>query len=87
METVTHPITSNTQSQDAQSVTDLPTAVTQGNTVLIKIASKHFVAGVTCIDKLCVEAAPIVKYMLGWPMVRVISYCNYKGWRLEYVRS
>lgn len=48
---------------------------------LIRIDAHYFVAGVVLTKGHVVRAAPIVKYMLGWPEGRVISYISRKRWR------
>jgi hypothetical protein len=30
-----------------------------------------------------VEAAPIIKYMVGWHLLDVTKYCEGNGWRIE----
>lgn len=42
----------------------------------IRIEAEHFVAGLT-IGGAC---APIISYMRGWPLWRVLRYCDSKGW-------
>ena len=50
---------------------------------MIRIEAPYFVAGVTFdqTDKV-ISAAPIVRYMLGWPYTRVIEYCRFKKWKI-----
>jgi hypothetical protein len=50
---------------------------------MIRIVAPHFVAGVVFneIERgTVVQAAPIVRYMLGWNAARVKSYCKQKRW-------
>lgn len=49
-------------------------------TRLVRIEAPHFVAGLVVTDDVVVRTAPILKYMLGWSLGRVISYCRQKGW-------
>lgn len=63
---------------------------------IYRISAEHFVAGldtrryaddhhgqygIEIVD----NAAPIIKYMVGWSIDRVNAYCTLKGWDLEYV--
>jgi hypothetical protein len=47
---------------------------------LIRIEAPHFVAAVVLDGDRVVRAAPILRYMHGWPAQRVIGYCRRKGW-------
>lgn len=42
----------------------------------------YFTAGAIVDDESerVVEAAPIIKYMVGWHMEKVQTYCAKKGW-------
>lgn len=55
--------------------------------MLFRIEAPHFAAGGSSIrkmglykDELVVEAAPIIKYMKGWYLSKVASYCKKKNW-------
>lgn len=59
---------------------------------LIRIDAPHFCAGVELCDGKVVKTAPIVKYMKGWNIQKVINYCdritNKKKrweWEIRYV--
>lgn len=52
--------------------------------MLLQITSAHFCAGLVMGDTVT-EAAPILRYMIGWPSRRVIRYCAHKGWTMEMV--
>jgi hypothetical protein len=55
--------------------------------LLLQISAARFTAGLVLDAQLCVvEAAPILRYMLGWPVTRVAAYCKTKGWRGRVVR-
>lgn len=59
------------------------------DTDLVRITSNYFCAGIL-IDKIhlvCVEAAPILKYMKNKKFNWIKSYCDKKGWKLEYKLS
>lgn len=49
-------------------------------TTLIRIVAPHFVAGVIARGGVIVEAAPIVRYMLGWDGRRFAAYCRRQQW-------
>lgn len=48
-----------------------------------RIVAPHFVAGGEALVGVCVRAAPIIAYMVGWNGRRVAEYCKTKGWRCE----
>jgi len=54
---------------------------------LYSITAPHFDAGLELaeVSDTVVRAAPIIKYMVGWPLVRVMQYCHNRGWKLERV--
>ena len=55
---------------------------------MIRIVAPHFVAGVEIglrDDFVVVRAAPILNYMLGWRVYRVLSYCSGKRWECEFI--
>ena len=54
-------------------------------THLYQITAPYFCAGIITTEKVVRAAAPIVKYMVGWPMGKVERYCEQKGWSLELV--
>lgn len=49
------------------------------NDLLIRIVSPWFVAGVVVGKK----AAPIVGYMVGWRVNRILAYAKRRGWTAE----
>lgn len=55
--------------------------------MLAQIDAKHFCAGIILKDEKVVEAAPIVKYMIGWNRDKVRSYCKSKEWKVAIVKS
>jgi len=55
------------------------------NEILIRIVAPHFVAGIICRNRLVAIVPPILKYMSGWLMVKVIAYCKEKGWSFQYL--
>ena len=50
---------------------------------MIVIDAPHFYAAVAVRDGVVVKAAPIVAWMIGKSVARVLSYCRQKGWRAE----
>jgi hypothetical protein len=48
--------------------------------ITIRITAPWFVAGVVIEEGKVVRAAPIVKYMVGWPKASVIKYSRGRGW-------
>lgn len=48
---------------------------------LVVIDAPHFYAGVVFRDGMVVRSADIVKYMKGWSLEQVKSYCEKKNWR------
>jgi hypothetical protein len=47
--------------------------------MLLQITAPHFVAGIV-VQK---RPAPILSYMRGWDLFKIIAYCNSKGWSIE----
>ena len=53
---------------------------------LFQINTPHFCAGIILSkDKIVIDAAPIVRYMIGWSSTRVYNYCMKKHWTVDYV--
>lgn len=55
---------------------------------MVRIEAPHFCAGVELRDNKVVKVAPILKYMRGWEVSRVTSYCDRvtskkKKWKWE----
>lgn len=50
---------------------------------LLRIVAPHFVAGLVVAGCEVSETAPILRYMLDWPIWEVIDYCDRKGWKVE----
>lgn len=53
--------------------------------LLAVIDAPHFYAGIVLRKDRVSEAAPIVKYMLGWNAERVLEYCQRKKWIIHVV--
>jgi hypothetical protein len=51
--------------------------------MLVRIDSGYFCAGVILTNNICTEAAPIVKYMIGWAKSRIVRYAQGKGWEIQ----
>lgn len=54
---------------------------------LARIEAPHFVAGIVARNGRVAEAAPIVRYMVGWNGQRVADYCRRKRWTCARVCS
>jgi hypothetical protein len=52
---------------------------------LLQITSNYFCAGVVVQDGAVTRAAPILKYMRGWTIKRVRTYCKIKDWDCQPV--
>lgn len=50
---------------------------------ILQIDAPHFCAGVVLYNKQVVQAAPILSYMIGWQLQRVIGYVKKKCWKWE----
>jgi hypothetical protein len=48
----------------------------------LRITAPHFVAGIVR-GGLC---APIIKYMRGWTLREIRSYCQKRGWTVEVIQ-
>jgi hypothetical protein len=54
--------------------------------MIAQITAPHFCAGISFDSAECVvEAAPIVRYMIGWSRQRVRDYCRSKNWSAKVV--
>ena len=51
--------------------------------MLYQISSNYFTAGFITKANKVIEAAPIIKYMIGWPLEKVLNYVTKKRW--EYI--
>ena len=55
--------------------------------ILLRVTAKHFVAGaifqIQASEWVCIRAAPILKYMVGWNSKKAKEYCQKKGWEWE----
>ena len=56
-----------------------------GSLVGFRIEAPHFVAGGEVSKGVCVRAAPIIKYMVGWTGRQVRDYCRNKRWKIEII--
>ena len=53
--------------------------------MLAQIKAPHFTAGIVLVDDVVTEAAPIVKYMIGWHRNYVRHYCQQKRWQINAI--
>lgn len=56
-------------------------------TMLVQITAPHMCSGIILEDDVVTEAAPIVRYMVGWNRDRVRDYCRQKGWNVRIVQK
>lgn len=54
--------------------------------MLIQIKSNFFTAGLECKGNKVVRTAPIIKYMKGWDIYKVISYCKIKKYTMTILK-
>lgn len=50
--------------------------------MLLRIIAPWFVAGVVLRDDIVVEAAPILRYTVGWSEERLRSYAKRRRWNV-----
>lgn len=50
---------------------------------MLIITANNFTAAIVLEDDLVVEAAPIVKYMIGWTKRKVLNYCMAENWQCQ----
>lgn len=62
-----------------------PCSTHDPHSLLAQITAPHFVAGLLLSENRVQEAAPIIRYMIGWPRARVREYCHRKGWQVRIV--
>ncbi len=48
----------------------------------VLITAPHLGAGVVICRGQIIDAAPVVKYMIGWPLERMLDYVKEKGWEI-----
>ena len=65
----------------------MPRYTQTGEFFTLQLTAPHFVAGLFLhVDnEVCFEAAPIIKYMRGWSLDRIVGYARYKKWQIEEV--
>lgn len=49
----------------------------------LRITAPYFCAGTVYEAGTIIRAAPILKYMIGWSVMRAVKYCQSKGWHYE----
>ena len=47
-----------------------------------QIIAPHFVAGIATRNDIVVRTPPILRYMAGWPMNKVMDYVAHKEWKI-----
>lgn len=54
----------------------------------IQITAPNFCAGIVVdSDRYVVEAAPILRYMVGWSLAQTTAYCWKRRWKIEQVAA
>jgi hypothetical protein len=53
--------------------------------MLVRIVAPHFTAGFVFEDGTVKQAAPILRFMIGWDQADVRAYCIRKGWKASVV--
>lgn len=48
--------------------------------MVVRIKSKFFVAGIVIRGGMVIGAAPIVKFMEGWTALKACNYAKLRGW-------
>ena len=59
-------------------------------TMLLRVTAPHFVAGAIWVKDnrwKCVEAAPIIKWMIGKSPVEVQYYLNQRQWQYQWLHK
>jgi hypothetical protein len=51
---------------------------------LVRISASNFTAGLVIKDDHVIRAAPILGYMIDWPIGRVIALVQRRGWSIEH---
>lgn len=51
--------------------------------MLCTIEAPHFVCSFDMRDDVVTDAAPIIRYMIGWSRDRVRGYAAKKGWQVR----
>ena len=54
---------------------------------LVRVEARHFVAGLVMKRDLCVYAAPILAWTVGWHREELRAYFIRKGWKATRVAS
>lgn len=52
-----------------------------------RIESPYFVVGVLFDNNVVIDVPPIVKYIKGWQLSKVMRYCTNKQWKLEKIHE
>ena len=51
--------------------------------IVYQITAPYFTAGLVLIQGIVTDAAPIIRYMLGWQEARMKRYVAHKSWEIE----
>jgi hypothetical protein len=50
----------------------------------IRIVGPNFVAGLIISNARVIRAAPILNYMIGWPVERIVALAQRREWMIEH---
>lgn len=50
--------------------------------MLAQISTSYFCAGLILKEEVCIKAAPIIKYMIGWNRCKIREYCIKKNYKI-----
>lgn len=58
------------------------------NEYSLQITTKYMCAGLVVRNQTVISTAPILKYMKGWDVLKVMEYCQKKGWTcIEHIST
>ena len=55
--------------------------------ILYRVQCPYFTAGLVLRMGLVYDAAPILRYMLGWPLAQAEEYVRRRGWSIDIVEK
>ena len=55
--------------------------------MLVQVTAPHFCAGIILKDGIVTEAAPILRWAIGWRRARLSEYFREKGWKAIVVNE
>lgn len=61
--------------------------MTNSNQLLIHVTAPHFVAGLILENDICVHAAPILKWTVGWTRDELRNWFRFKGYSARVLKE